>query len=177
MCVCAVIMCMAVTMAIVGLRWMWVLRTAHGYYNIKCNDMRQCAMRSDFNCVGTTTQPPQYSHYNAATTIQSTSNTHTVDPPTPCSPQVEGMAALTLALSATPSTRQRYSSTLESLQSTLEQQLRVRGRTAYLAVDATAAAPARLDAQAMGLMALGAGKTPPQLLPKLAAGLAGRLHH
>lgn len=82
------------------------------------------------------------------------------------------MAALALVL-RTPPVARRYADVLATLQASLEQLLRVRGRTAYLSVDPSSAAPARPDAQALGLMALGTGDAPPQLLPKLAAGLAG----
>ena len=85
------------------------------------------------------------------------------------------MAALALVLRSAPNPqRLGYADTLDALQASLEQLLRVRGRTAYLSAELSSAAPARLQAQALGLMALSGGAAPPQLLPKLAAGLAGR---
>lgn len=84
------------------------------------------------------------------------------------------MAALVLVLRSAPTDQgQRYADVLDSLHAGLEQLLRVRGHTAYLSVNPASATPVRLEGQALGLLALNAGDTPPQLLPKLAAGLAG----
>lgn len=91
-------------------------------------------------------------------------------------PQLQAKATLLLTIQAAPpSLQQQYAPTADLLTTTLLEHLRVRGRSAYIALSPSTATPAPLQDQALVLLALTSSgeEVPQQLLQKLVVGVAG----